>query len=99
MGLVALWAMGPKYAGRQLLEENKAQGRLRAAERAAGAEMTTEVSRAGHLAMPLRPLYGILSVALMIAWAMLWWTRIRPRFSNTKTQVTNGQAPMSSDVP
>lgn len=78
VGLVALWAMGPKYGERQLLEENKAQGRLRAAERAAGEEMTTEVSSRGDLAITLQPLYGILSALLVMAWAWLWWSHLRP---------------------
>ena len=79
VGLVALWAMGPKYAGRQLLEERKAQGRMRAAEQAAEGEMTTEVSSEGNLEIRLTPLYGILSGLLMVAWAVLWWTHMRPQ--------------------
>jgi len=86
MGLVALWAMGPKYGDRQLLEERKAQGRMRAAERAVGGEMQTEVSREGDLEIPLRPLYAILSAALMIAWALLWWSHIRPQMKERPDQ-------------
>ena len=76
---MALWAMGPKYDDRQLLEERKAQGRMRAAEHASGGEMATEVSSEGNLAITLRPLYGVLAAGLAIAWAILWWTHLRPR--------------------
>ena len=76
---MALWAMGPKYGDRQLLEERKAQGRMRAAERASGGEMATEVSSEGNLEIPLQPLYGILAAGLAVAWAVLWWSHFRHR--------------------
>lgn len=74
---MALWAVGPKYGDRQLLEERKAQGRMRAAEHASGGEMETEVSSAGNLEIPLRPLYGVLAGGLAIAWTLLWWSHLR----------------------
>lgn len=83
VGLVALWAMGPKYGQRQLIEEHKAQGRMRAAERQAGGEMTTKVSREGDLAIPLQPLYAVLGGALVIAWGVLWWRHVRPRIEDS----------------
>ena len=76
-GLMALMAVGPKYGDRQLLEERKAQGRMRAAEHASGGEMATEVSSEGDLAVPLKPLYGVLAAALAIAWGILWWSHMR----------------------
>ena len=79
MGLVALWAVGPKYGDRQLAEEHKAQGRIRAVELAATGETVTEVSSAGDLAIPLQPLYAVLGGVLIIAWAVLWWRHLAPR--------------------
>ena len=78
MGLVALWAMSPKYGDRQLLEERKAQGRMRAAEHASGGEMATNVSSEGNLEIPLQPLFGVLAAVLAFAWAVLWWKHLRP---------------------
>ena len=74
---MALWAVGPKYGDRQLLEERKAQGRMRAAEHASGGEMATEVSSEGNLEIPIRPLYGVLAGGLAVAWALLWWSHLR----------------------
>ena len=92
-GLLALWAIGPKYGSRQLREEHKAQGRLRAAEQVAQGEMTTEVSSEGNLAIPIRPLYGILSVLLMCAWGVLWWTHLRARPDIEPTKQNPEQQP------
>ena len=94
VGLLALWAMGPKYGSRQLKEEQKAQGRMRAAERASGGEMVTEVSSPGNLEIPLRPLYGILAVGLILAWTILWWTHVRPR--SHPTGDSSGDPPAST---
>ena len=70
--------MSPKYGDRQLLEERKAQGRMRAAEQASGGEMATNVSSEGNLEIPLQPLFGVLAAVLAIAWAVLWWKHLRP---------------------
>ena len=86
VGLMALWSMGPKYGNRQLLEERKAQGRMRAAEHASGGEMATEVSSEGNLQIPLKPLYGILAIALICAWVRLWWTHLRQAPTDAQEQ-------------
>jgi hypothetical protein len=79
MGLMGLWAIGQRYGVRQTQVEQKAQARLRAAERAGGGEVKTEVSSRGHLEVSLEPLYLVLGAVLIFAWAVLWWNHFRPR--------------------
>lgn len=94
MGLVALWAIGQKYDARQTQVEQKAQGRLRAAEQAAGGEMTTEVSSRGDLEISLRPLYALLGGVVMIGWAILWWHYFR---SASQDEATHDSETASED--
>ena len=91
VGLLALWAAGPKYGQRQLIEENKGQGRMRAAEQQSGGDIQTPVSREGELAISLHPLYAVLGGVLVIAWGMLWWRHIRPMAE--KSSETSPESP------
>jgi cell division protein FtsL len=78
MGLVALAAIGPKYAKRQAGIERKEQARQRAAELASGGTAQTPVSTEDDLVVSLKPLLLIVGAIVVAAWTILWWQYLRP---------------------
>lgn len=94
MALVALFVISRKYDARQLAVEQKAQGRMRAAEKMSGGEITTEVSSPGHLQIPMTPLVAVLGGILVVSWAVLWWHYFRRPSSaapETKAKIKLGE--------
>jgi hypothetical protein len=87
-GLIALVLLGGKVAQRQSQIERQHQGRQRAMARStsAGALSPQEFSDSA-LSTPeatiitLEPLYVILATALVVSWAVLWWTHFRRKRS------------------
>lgn len=74
-GLVVLWYFSGQYEQRQLRIERQGQARMRAAEIAAEGEARTEVSTADNMRLPLRPIFIILALLVVVAWAMFWRQR------------------------
>lgn len=78
-GLVALFAMGPKYAERQSQLDRQLQGRQFAASREPGEAARDPYSIPEDKLHDLRWLGYPLAVALAVAWGRLWWQRVRSR--------------------
>ncbi len=71
-GLAALLIMGPRFQERQSQIERNYQGRVRANQRAAGEELTGQLSTPGATIITLAPLYALLVVVLLGAWYFMW---------------------------
>jgi hypothetical protein len=66
--LAALFLAGPRYAQRQAQLERNYQARQRAVQHRVGEAPSTPLSEPSRTHIPLWPLFGVLSVLLLIAW-------------------------------
>jgi len=73
VALCGLFVYQGKYTRRQTQVEQKAQGRIRAAELKASGKTATQVSSRENLVITLKPLMVIMAVVLLIAWPVLIW--------------------------
>ena len=76
-GLVVLGYFSGQYEQRQLRIERQGQARMRAVEIAVEGQPRTEVSTPDNLRLPLRPIFVILAVMVVVGWAMFWRQRTR----------------------
>jgi hypothetical protein len=72
--LAGLILIGPKYYARQSQVERQYQGKVRAAQAAAGAEPTKELSRPEATQTSLTPLIILFAAIWICAWPLVWWT-------------------------
>lgn len=72
--LVGLVLIGPKYYPRQSQVERQYQGKVRAAQAAAGAEPDMDMSTPESTQSTLTPLFILFSVIWICAWPLVWWT-------------------------
>jgi hypothetical protein len=91
--LIALAMASPKFSGRQTQEEQKFQGRERAAQYMAGAEMTGEVSTEDDRRVTLRPLFIGMAAITTIAWVVFWTSRRRAAAAQDNGSPASGPPP------
>lgn len=77
--LAALFLMGPRYAQRQAQIERNYQARQRAAQYRAGEAPRTPLSDEERTAIPLWPLFLVLSALLAVTWYAVWRRGLTPR--------------------
>jgi hypothetical protein len=70
--LAALFLAGPRYEQRQAQLERSYQARQRAVQHQVGETPSTPLSEPTRTTIPLWPLFGVLSVLLLVAWWGLW---------------------------
>ncbi len=75
--LLALLLAGPKYAWRQTQIERQYTARQMAGQTRVGERGPAAASTEARPIVSLRPLYGLLGVAIIAAWIGLWATRLR----------------------
>lgn len=75
--LVALFAAGPRYQGRQPQLENQYKARQHGGQAVAGENGPIPPSSAERTIITLRPLYLTVAALLVVAWTGLWLQRYR----------------------
>ena len=73
--LIFVTLEAPKFRQRQANIERKGQGRLRAAQSAAGQTPDAELSTPENTAVNLQPILIVVGAATAVAWVILWRQR------------------------
>lgn len=76
-GVLALMWMGPKFGARQSQLDRQFEGRRHITQLPADTPGQRPYSSAEARELSLRPLYAILTVAVLGGWLVLWWQRFR----------------------
>ncbi len=77
-GILALLATSTKFGARQSQLDRQFEGRRHATAQPSDLEAERPFSSPGERIQSLRPLYIVLTVALLGGWVALWWQRYRP---------------------
>lgn len=76
-GVLSLLLIGPKFGARQSQLDRQFEGRRHITQLPADTPGKRPYSSAVARELSLRPLYAMLTVAVLGGWVLLWWQRYR----------------------